>query len=41
MKTLKKYIMNIKDDNDNEELQLEADNIIDFTEKDPFSQGND
>jgi hypothetical protein len=35
-----KYIMNIKDDNDNEELQLEADNIIDFTEKDPFSQGN-
>jgi hypothetical protein len=36
----KKYIMDVKTDNDNEELQLDGDNIIDFTEKDPFSQGN-
>jgi len=35
-----KYIKDIKTEDDNDELQLEADNIIDFTEKDPFSQGN-
>lgn len=35
-----KYIKDIKTEDDNDELQLDADNIIDFTEKDPFSQGN-
>ena len=35
-----KYIMDVKTENDNDELEVEADNIVDFTEKDPFSQGN-
>jgi hypothetical protein len=33
------YIMDKKEINDNTQLQSEADDIIDFTEKDPFSEG--
>jgi len=33
------YIMDKKEINDNTQLQNEADDIIDFTEKDPFSEG--
>lgn len=34
------YIMDKKKINDNSQLQTEAADIIDFTEKDPFSEGN-
>lgn len=34
------YIMDKKKINDNAQIQTEADDIIDFTEKDPFSEGN-
>lgn len=35
-----KYIKDIKNEDNNDDLQIEGSNIIDFTEKDPFSQGN-
>lgn len=35
-----KYIKDIKTQDDNDELEIEGSNIIDFTETDPFSQGN-
>lgn len=34
------YIFDNKKPNDNSGIQSEADDIIDFTEKDPFSEGN-
>lgn len=34
------YIIDNKEINNNSQLQSEADDIIDFTEKDPFSEGN-
>lgn len=35
-----KYIKNTKNEDDNDDIEMESDNIIDFSEKDPFSQGN-
>lgn len=34
------YIIDKKKINDNSQIQTEADDVIDFTEKDPFSEGN-